>query len=302
MDFETARADWIRDGFVILPGLLSADTLAPAMAELQTMFPSAAGFHDGTDERRGRYLGDEFEGIDEFPFKSVQLSLLAVCEPVIDLAKALLGSESLHMYSAEAWAKFTGAADYEQLLHRDYLNHTLVVPSDAPEFQQVEMFVYLVDVPEQLGPPHLVSRRYTGDLPAKPNWLPRSDIVDDDDFVAETGRPDLYEREISGAGPAGTVIAFQPGTFHRGTGLAAHRGARYSMQLCFRPASVEWAVRTPWGARSHSTAWYRFVERATPEQLALFGFPPPGHRYWTPATLAGVAERYPGLDLTPWRA
>jgi hypothetical protein len=34
---------------------------------------------------------------------------------------------------------------------------------------------------------------------------------------------------------------------------------------------------------------------------ALFGFPPPGHPYWTPKTLTGMQQRYPGLDLTPWR-
>jgi hypothetical protein len=73
------------------------------------------------------------------------------------------------------------------------------------------------------------------------------------------------------------------------------------MQLCYRPARVEWAHRVGWAAISHDPAWYRFVERATPGQLVLFGFPPPGHPYWTPATLAGVQQRYPGLDLTPWK-
>jgi hypothetical protein len=32
------------------------------------------------------------------------------------------------------------------------------------------------------------------------------------------------------------------------------------------------------------------------------GFPPPGHPYWNEATLVGVAARYPGLDLKPWRS
>ena len=35
--------------------------------------------------------------------------------------------------------------------------------------------------------------------------------------------------------------------------------------------------------------------------LEAFGFPPPGHPYWTPETLAGMALRYPDLDLSPWR-
>jgi hypothetical protein len=36
-------------------------------------------------------------------------------------------------------------------------------------------------------------------------------------------------------------------------------------------------------------------------QRDLFGFPRPGDPYWNDDTLAGVAERYPGIDLTPYR-
>jgi hypothetical protein len=42
------------------------------------------------------------------------------------------------------------------------------------------------------------------------------------------------------------------------------------------------------------------VLRASAGQLELFGVPPPGHPYWTERTLQGMAERYPGLDLSPW--
>lgn len=35
--------------------------------------------------------------------------------------------------------------------------------------------------------------------------------------------------------------------------------------------------------------------------LGTVGFPQPGHPFWTSQTLAGMAQRYPGLDLTPWR-
>jgi hypothetical protein len=46
----------------------------------------------------------------------------------------------------------------------------------------------------------------------------------------------------------------------------------------------------------------RFAIRATPQQLALFGFPPSGHPHWTADTIAGAARRYPSLDLTAWWA
>jgi hypothetical protein len=46
------------------------------------MYPTAEGFHDGTDEQRGRLTVDEWAGIDSFPFRSAELSLLAVSDRV----------------------------------------------------------------------------------------------------------------------------------------------------------------------------------------------------------------------------
>jgi hypothetical protein len=234
MDLAAAAHTWQSDGFVILPGFLPAAELTAAARELELLFPSADGFHDGTDPRRDRFIGDEFAGIDTFPFASTQIGLLAVNHRILALAAALLDDDDVHLYGAEAWAKYTGACDYDQDLHRDYLNHTVLVPSTTPGCRQVEMFVFLNDVPEDLGPPHLVSRTHTADLPAVPNWLLRPGREGAGRFVAHAD-PALYEAEVSGAGPAGTVIAFEPGTFHRGTQLRAPRGARYSMHLGFRP-------------------------------------------------------------------
>ncbi|HEY0000073.1 MAG TPA: phytanoyl-CoA dioxygenase family protein [Actinoplanes sp.] len=303
MDLTAAAQAWQTDGFVHLPGFLPAGEVAAAVRQLDLLFPSAEGFHDGTDPRRERFIGDEFAGIDTFPFASVDISLLAVHDRILALAAALLNDKDIHLYGAEAWAKYTGACDYDQALHRDYLNQTVLVPSTTPGCQQLEMFVFLTDVPEELGPPHLVSRRHTAELPAVPNWLLRPGQTGDNRFAGESGAgggPDLYELEVSGAGPAGTVIAFEQGTFHRGTQLTAPRGARYSMHLCFRPAAVQWGHRVGWAVQSFTTEWVDFVGRASAAQLQALGFPPPGHPFWTPQTLAGMALRYPNLDLTPW--
>jgi len=302
MDLSDAALAWRTDGFVILPGLIPVDELKPAVGELDLLFPSAEGFHDGTDPRRERFIGDEFAGIDTFPFGSTEINLLAVHHRLVGLAEALLDDGDIQIYAAEAWAKYTGACDYDQDLHRDYLNHTILVPSTTPGCRQVEMFVFLHDVPDELGPPHLVSRRHTADLPAVPNWYLRAGRQSDWRFCDDSGSPDLYAAEVSAAGPAGTVIAFEPGTFHRGTQLTAPRGVRYSMQVGFRPSSLQWGQRVSWAMQSFTSEWVDFVGRATARQLQAFGFPPPGHPYWTPETLAGMAQRYPELDLSPWRA
>jgi hypothetical protein len=89
---------------------------------------------------------------------------------------------------------------------------------------------------------------------------------------------------------------------HRGAAMTEPRGARFTMHLNYRTAAAEWAHRHAWADRSHDPHWYRFVEQAGPRQLELFGFPPPGHAYWTEQTLTGVAQRYPGLDMSPWLA
>ena len=174
------------------------------------------------------------------------------------------------------------------------------MPSTDNRYQHLELFVFLVDVPEELGPPHLVPYEHTAELPMNPNFYPRNG--GNGDFISADDNAHLYAAEQSGAGPAGTVIAFNTRTFHRGTELRKHRGARYSMQLIYRPAEADWGQRMAWADRSHQPSWYEFVHRATPRQLELFGVPAPGHPFWTDETLAGMAERYPELDVTLWQA
>jgi hypothetical protein len=106
---------------------------------------------------------------------------------------------------------------------------------------------------------------------------------------------------VSAAGPAGTVVAYANDTLHRGTAMAAPAGVRYTIHVNFRPEGADWITRHSWQQHSNTERWHAFVLRATPEQLALFGFPPPGHPYWTEETIEATGARYPGLNLAPWQ-
>ena len=64
MDLGSAAQQWQTHGFVILPGFVPAAELKPAQEELPSMYPTAEGFHGGTDERRDRFSADEWAGID----------------------------------------------------------------------------------------------------------------------------------------------------------------------------------------------------------------------------------------------
>jgi Phytanoyl-CoA dioxygenase (PhyH) len=299
---EVARV-FREDGFVVLPAYLSKDDIGPAQRELAAVFPSGDEFHDDVDPERNERFRDEFGGIVDFPFGPVELSLLAVHHRLIELAEGLLGTDDLRVYSIEAWAKYTGAATYDQSHHRDYLNHSLLVPAPGQGPVQAEMFLYLSDVPAALGPPSYVPLRHTGGLKALPNWYPRVAGVSDPEhpgWVSGEASPQLYDVEVSAAGAAGTVVAYRIETFHRGTELVEPRGARFTIHVSFRRADAEWIVRRAWTDAATRESWDRFVVRATPRQLRVFGFPPPGHPYWTAETLHGLGRRYPGVDTTGW--
>jgi hypothetical protein len=47
--------------------------------------------------------------------------------------------------------------------------------------------------------------------------------------------------------------------------------------------------------------WARFIPQCSVRERDLFGFPRPGDPYWCEDALTGVAARYPGIDLTPYR-
>jgi hypothetical protein len=298
------REDFAESGFVVLPGFLAANELALAVDALPRVFPTPDAFHDDADPERNVRFRSEFGGIVDFPFTDVELSLLAVNERLIDLAELLLDSPSVRVYSIEGWAKYTGAADYDQALHRDYLNHSLLVPSTDQPPSQVEMFLYLSDVGPGHGPPSYVAKNLTAELPALPNWYPRESAGADPDhptWVSQHARPDLYEHETSASGVAGTVVVYRVETFHRGTALRAPRGARFTLHVNFRRPAAEWIGRRAWTDCANTAEWHEFVTHASPRQLELFGFPSSGHPYWTPATLDGLQLRYPGIDVTPWR-
>ena len=43
-----------------------------------------------------------------------------------------------------------------------------------------------------------------------------------------------------------------------------------------RPAGVDWISRHPRQKYAYTVRWHELLLRATPDQLALFGFPDPG--------------------------
>jgi hypothetical protein len=283
-DPQKQREIWDRDGWFVLEGVLTPAEADAARSELQNKyFPDLASVWREPDPELKR---EQFVGITEFPFfQSSLLNRVTFDERLISIAANLLDNEDIVLYMAQAWAKYTGAADYDQLLHRDFRNHTLVVPDQSRrEYAQVETMLYLSDVTPSHGPTHLVGRSHTVDVPNDPEFRSRE----------ENGW--LYELEENAAAPAGSLLVFAPDVFHRGTNLVEPDGSRFVVSIGYQPR-LPWLGYHCWPKAGSWPPLIELVEQATPRQLRALGFPLPGDPYWTPETRTRTEERYPGLKL-----
>ncbi len=303
-------AAWLDDGWVLLDGLIAADEIDALHGDLAQLFPTAEEFHADPRGEAQRRLGDPARPPEiytwpddgpgfrpeqhywqrEFPFGgSGALDRLYVHPAVVDFAERALGSDDLRIYQTHATAKYSGFTNYEQPMHTDR-NHSWLPAQSARPWLQLQAFVYLNDVDGGNAPTHIVSRRDAGGHKVtEPLVLPKWDR-------------ELYAAERSAPGVRGSVLTYRSDVFHRGVDLVAPGAARFTLNVCFKRAGHDWIGYHAAQSRSTSPAWVAFAERCTPRELALFGFPEPGHPIWSTELLEATAEAYPKLDLTPWRA
>jgi hypothetical protein len=150
------------------------------------------------------------------------------------------------------------------------------------------MILYYVDVTPDLGPTHVVSRDLTADVPLVPYIRSRSQY------------PELYELERPVLVPAGSLVAYDLRTFHRGSAMKRPQGVRFSHHIAYRRADAHWVGYMYWANHGLVESWQLLLEAATPRQREVFGVPPLGHPYWTTETIAGMAARYPNMDMRPY--
>ena len=271
-------------------GLIPPSDLAAAQSAVGLLFPTAQEMDSGVDDERTAPWRTWDAAWPEFPFRSTRLNRLVVHDAMIDLATELLGTEDVRLYLALASAKYAGqSSGYNRLLHTDYPNHSLVVPRRDAGYGHLETFVYLNDVSTRNGATRFVSRAMTHAIPVERHTLNLGDYGE------------LYDDPGEAAGRAGTVVAYGPDVYHRSVDLTEPGQARFMLHVAFKPAPLEWVGYQAWPIKGFSPEWHKFVAQATLRQLTVLGFPKPGDRYWTDETLAGVATRYPGLDISPWR-
>lgn len=281
-----ATLDEVRQrGFSLLEGFLGADELKAAQEALWQHFPKPEDYFanpGGYDH----YSGSQFAGVEEFPYKSWDLNHLAVHPDLVEAAERYLGTKELHLYKVELWAKYAGAINYDQPLHRDFGSHSLVVPRLDNRYQQITTFIYLSDVTVEDGPTRLVPYQEGRHVPFTPLFIERGAMAD---------------IEVPAIGPAGSLLMYRSDILHRGSNFTADRRSRFSILIDYQARGTTWGGKMAWPKQSPER-WATFMPRCSVRERDLFGFPRPGDDYWNEQTLTDVALRYPGMDMEPYRA
>jgi hypothetical protein len=301
---------WRDDGWTLLERLIPVEDIDAAVGDLWKVVPTPEAFHAEPEAEKERWLGrppasrDEFrwpsEGPgfrpeqhrfrSEFPFPgSGALNRICVHPAIVDFAERALGTSQVRIYQARVSAKYAGDANYEQPMHTDR-NHSWLPAGTKPPWWNLQLFVYLCDVHAGNAPTRVVPLAGSEGRPTT-IWgvMPNQD-------------GELYQRERAAPGVRGSVLAYRSNVFHRGVDLSEPTSARFLLGVSFKDARAEWIGFDALQTSATSPHWVSFVEASSARELALFGFPAPGHPIWDEALLEQTADRYPKLDLTPWRA
>jgi hypothetical protein len=299
---------WREEGWTLIDGLVDEAEIDSAVHDLRYVFPPPEQFFAdpaahrppgrSTDAlRRGypempdsgpAFRPEQHRFRGEFPFYgSGELTRLVVHPNIVDFMERALGTTDLRLYQAQVSAKYAGDANFEQPLHTDR-NHSFLPPRMEPPWWHVESFLYLTDVDDGNAPTHLVRRSDAAGRSVNSIFMPDRD-------------PDLYAHERAAAGPRGSLLVYRPDVFHRGVDLTRAGSHRYLLNASYKVAGQDWIGYHSVQSNATHPSWVQFVERSTPRELELFGFPPPGHAIWTENLVNATTEKYPKLDVEPWR-
>ena len=114
---------------------------------------------------------------------------------------------------------------------------------------------------------------------------------------------DLYDDPGDASAPAGSIVVYRPDVYHRSVDFTdPDPGALHAPRRRTSPPPWNGAATRRGRSRASPMEWHNFVQQATPRQLTALGSPHRATASGPTRRSAGVAGRYPGLDLGPWRA
>jgi len=315
---------WRNRGFALVHDLLPHPLLAALKQDALAFYPEpntteSEGYNDFSS-------GQSFV----FPSRSTAFNAISLHPALLQAVADLLDASvlELRLTQSDLWPKYgsdsapNAGDNTDQRMHCDYPNHSLVHPPEWDNPEAVEMIVYLNDYDECEGATAVVPRHGPDD-PAYPWPITQTPGVGNLDYVNDRLQAEVYMAEQDPKAAAfraehlypreevaryrfGSVLLYRHDTWHRGRPVK-HGTLRLVQNLTFTKSGHEWLGPLhpgwSWSMYKRDKLMEKLIAQATVAQRTVLGFPPPGHEYWSPHTLAAVEARYRvfGIDMTAYR-
>ncbi len=317
---QAQRERFLNDGFVVLDNLWPEAMITQATEEAKEVFPE--------DTVIARSLADpRYFSFSAMPWAhggeasaNLAINHMALHPRAIRAVSELLQTDAqdLRLYQDHLIAKCGRPADPDnplkpvsgdQDIHVDYGNNTLMVPprTDGPEV--VACICFYSDVRASGGATHFAKAapgeltQYSPETFNPPNFVFGTH---NGSAASETGTRSSertearYREEKPLHYRPGSCVLYRIDAWHRGTPAALNQ-VRYTHHHGWKKKSAEW-VNWQGFCQKMSQLPNAYLENLSVAQRTLLSFAAPGDAYWTEETLDSVGRRYPGMDMSPYRA
>ena len=305
------------DGFLVVSGLWPDELIQKASNEAKQLHPSKeVAENRESGPNRGFSAMPWVENGEEAPEEA--LNHMSVNPRALAAAAQLMEAEAIDIRLSQSHViakhghnkriKGSLEIDGDQDIHVDYGNNTLLVPPRTAVPEAVACLCYYSAVEESGGSTHF-AKAATGELTTyKPETFnPPNFVIGTKNGSAASAKgprsADKVAQRYLDEKPVyyhpGTCILYRLDAWHRGTPAALNK-TRYTHHHVWRHRCAEWINWQSLAPRMSGMPG-RYLESLSVAQRTVLGFAAPGDRYWTRETVNSVGQRYPGMDMDPYR-
>ena len=303
-----------RDGYILVPDLFDPDSMTAALAEMERIFygkPFAEwlnAFDGSSGSVRDGFFSSDETGRSQFPTGSDALDRLIENDAYLDAFADCLGTQEMsycnaHLFMRSGPTDRRHSANLWEGYHIDHGTNCFLPPSrEVGKYDYVNCGVYLHDVEDDAAPMRVIP----GSHRQLPDLLPR--LIRDGIWQGIAGITDLrlapeFAEPVATTAKAGSALFYSSYLVHAAVPFENKRKQRAYWTLSMaRGDNQAWSkFSNPWhySDREH---WLPFCTQTTPRVRSLFGWPAPGHPFYTPETVALLETWWPGLDRGPYEA
>jgi hypothetical protein len=302
-----------RDGYLVIDGFFSERQMDEALSAIERISYGCSFAEWKERVRRGenRQISDGISAHDnpgraQFPTGVPALDRLVEDERFLDVVADIAGTEELSYLNGHLFMR-SGPTDQRfpanpwEGYHYDHDTGSFLPPWIQPGvFDYLGCGVLLDDCDEDCAPTVLVpgSHRMVPELYSR---LVREGLLIPPSSFTDIRRiPEFAERR-SWTGKRGSLGISSSYLVHSAVPFKdpSRQRAWWTMSIA-RAADLAWNRFTTPFAPGERTHLMRFLNRASARVRSLFGWPRPGHPYYTAQTLEHLALQYPELDLTAY--